>query len=204
MNHHIERYFSLGELTTEEPQNDSPGRLTGYVNKWGVRSHDRGGYLDTFRATAFSNLSESSHDVKAYLDHNDGHNGRPLIYLGRTPVNLKLTPDAIGLRFSLDLPNTQQGRDTAELQKAGHFNGMSFGYLPGQYNWTKENGVPVREHTSGTLIEVSVVFDPAFPKTNVQLNALSDPDEETLESLQRFLGTPNRDFAERVLRLKKK
>jgi len=195
MTQHIERYFSLGELIQEEPQNDSPGRLTGYVNKWGVRSHDRGGYLDTFRATAFSNLADANHDVKAFQDHNEG------IYLGRSGVNLKLTPDAIGLRFSLDLPNTTAGRDAAELAKHQHFKGMSFGYLPGEYNWKKENGVPVREHTSGTLIEVSVVYDPAFPKTNVQLNALTDPDEATLESLKNFLGTPNRDFVERALRI---
>lgn len=190
----IERYFSSAELQAE-PKDDSPGTLSGYVTKWNILSHDRGGYRDLFRAGAFANLT-ADHDVHAYRDHDS------TIYLGRTTNGtLRLESTEAGLLFSLDLPDTQDGRDTAALVRRGDFGGMSFGYLPSEYQWRKQDNGPVREHLSGQLVEISVVFSPAFPKTSVELNALDEPAPEILLSLQQWLGTPRRNSANRRLRI---
>ncbi len=189
----MEQFFLPAEVTTE-PTENSPGRLSGYATKWNILSHDRGGFRDVFRPGAFANLFGDSFNVKAYRDHD--------IYLGRTSNgSLRLEPDAIGLKFSLDLPDTQHGRDTAALMVRGDFEGMSFGYIPDQYKWKTEDKGTIREHLSGNLIEISVVFDPAFPRTSVELNALNEPRPEVLASLQQWLGTPKRNFANRVLKL---
>jgi uncharacterized protein len=191
----IERYFSHAELKTEA-KDDSPGTLSGYVTKWNILSHDRGGYRDLFRENAFANLSEDGSDVHAYRDHDT------TVYLGRTTNGtLRLVPDEIGLKFSLDLPDTQDGRDTAALVRRGDFGGMSFGYLANEYQWRKQDNGPVREHLSGQLVEISVVFSPAFPKTSVELNALDEPNPEVLVSLNQWLGTPRRNSAARRIKL---
>lgn len=191
----LERYFSYADLTTED-KDDSPGTLSGYVTRWGILSHDRGGYRDLFRAGAFSNLSEEGSDVHAYRDHDS------TVYLGRTTNGtLRLVPDEIGLKFSLDLPDTQDGRDTAALVRRGDFGGMSFGYLANEYQWRKQDNGPVREHLSGQLVEISVVFSPAFPKTSVELNALDEPNPDVLASLHQWLGTPRRNSAARRIKL---
>jgi hypothetical protein len=190
----IERYYSPAELKAESKEG-SPGTLSGYVTKWNLLSSDRGGYRDLFRAGVFVNLTEENHDVKAYRDHDDS------VYLGRTANStLKLKTDDVGLLFSLELPDTQDGRDTAALMKRGDFGGMSFGYLPGEFEWKKKEHGPVREHISGQLFEISVVFSPAFPKTSVELNALNEPNPEVLQSLNQWLGTPKRNSALRKIK----
>ncbi len=187
----IERYFTSSKISATENDN-SPGTLSGYVTRWDMLSHDRGGYRDLFRPGVFSNLAEDQSNVMAYRDHDD------TVYLGRTINNsLRLATDDVGLLFELDLPDTQDGRDTAALVRRGDFGGMSFGYIPDQFSWRKRENVPVREHLSGHLLEVSVVFDPAFQKTSVELNALSEPDPAVIRSLNEFLGTPKRNSAKR-------
>lgn len=194
----MEKYFFSTPIEATETS-DSPGVLTGYAMKFNVLSHDRGGYRDVFRPGVFQNLySKDGFDIKAYRDHNEG------IYLGRTSNStLSLTADDIGLRFSLTLPDTQDGRDTAALVKRGDLAGMSFGYLPDTYSWKKEDQGPVRQHTSGRLVEISAVQDPAFPFTQLELSAVTEPDPNVIKSLNEFLGTPRRNSAARKLSLAK-
>lgn len=178
---------------------DSPGVLSGYAVKYNVQSVDRGGYRAVFKPGAFANLKEQGDlDIKAYRDHDN------TVYLGRTNNgSLKLKSDSLGVRFELTLPNTQDGRDTAELARNNHFGGMSFGYHPDVYSWKKdEDGTPLQVHSSGLMREVSVVYDPAIPGTELQLHALTEPDAQTLDSLKEFLGSPRRNSAFRELQLR--
>lgn len=193
----MERYFTTTQIGFDQAEDSkSPGRLTGYVTRWNTLSHDRGGYKDVFRPDAFANLLDSETDVKAYQDHNYS------IYLGRTSNHsLKLSMDSEGVRFSLDLPDTQHGRDTAALMSRNDFNGMSFGYLPEKFQLVRTDEGIVREHISGTLVEVSVVFDPAFESSSVELNALDESSEEVLQQIREFLGTPKLNVAKRKLQL---
>lgn len=190
-----EIYFSASVIE-HTPSDGSPGTLTGYVTKYGQLSDDRGGYFEMFSPTAFSNLKEENYSVKALRDHSD-------IYLGRTDNGtLTLSQDEIGLKFSLQLPDTQDGRDTAALVARKDLSGMSFGYVPKKAELKKdENGQRIRLHTSGTLVEVSVVYDPAFKNTSVELHSLTEPNPQVLEEFKKLEGTPNRNYAERELQL---
>jgi uncharacterized protein len=185
----MERFFLQSPVEATDDH-----KLTGYVTRWNVLSGDRGGYRDVFRPGAFGDIERQ--DVLAFLDHNDQQ------YLGRLKNgSLSLATDAQGLRFSLELPDTTLGRDVAALVRRGDLSGMSFGYLPDKYAWKSEEQGTIREHTAGTLVEVSVVYQPAFPFTSVELNRLQEPSPEVLQSLRDFLGTPNRNKARRILEL---
>jgi HK97 family phage prohead protease len=180
----MERFFFDGDLNLEK-QEDKPSQIVGYAMKFNVLSHDRGGYRDVFRPDVFG---DSVHgfdglDTKAYYDHDTRS------YLARVGNNsLRLSTDHVGLRFSLDIPDTQLGRDCATLLERGDIPGCSFGYVPDEFQWKDEETSPIREHTRGRLVEVSIVHDPAFPFTEVAL--------ASLEKWNRArAGTPNRNKA---------
>lgn len=193
----IEKYnFKSAATITDHA--DSPGILSGWVTRFGILSCDRGGYRDTFTASAFGNIE--SDDIRALCDHDWNQ------YLGRKAndtLTLTLTDD--GLQFSLILPDTQIGRDTAALCRRGDIEGCSFGYLPDQFTWSDGDYLPIRQHTAGTLVEISVVYDPAFPETEVVLSSKTPASAETLASLQTYLDTkaktPRLDRSKQLLKI---
>lgn len=197
----MEKFFFTTELQ-HAPSENSPGVLTGYAMKFNVLSHDRGGFRDAFRPGVFGDSINATdpYDVQAYYNHNDQ------IYLGRTGNgSLKLATDSVGLKFSLELPDTQHGRDIAALISRKDLTSMSFGYLPEVYHWKTEDQGPIREHLQGRLAEISVVHQAAFPHTKVELNSLDTPSEDVLASLAMWQEeqkcTPRRDMAKRKIQL---
>ena len=191
----IEQFYYDSELSLQETE-EKKTKLAGYAMKFNTLSHDRGGYRDVFRHGVFGDTINGSEgfDVKAYFDHS------PESYLGRTSNgSLKLALDATGLKFELDVPPTSLGADILALVERGDLSGCSFGYVPDQFRWKDEgegNGA-IREHTAGRLIEISVVFDPAFPKTELALASLEQWKLEQKE----LASTIRRDEAKRLLQL---
>ena len=85
-------------------------RLEGYAAKFGSEAQI-GSYRETIAPGAFS--ASLAGDVLALMDHS------PLIVLGRTKSGtLRLSEDSQGLAFSLDVPDTQPGRDCWPWQSA--------------------------------------------------------------------------------------
>lgn len=98
-------------------------------------------------------------DVLALENHD------PARLLGRTSAGtLRLSEDAHGLAFELDLPDTQLGRDVATLVKRGDLAGMSFTAQVGEIERTA-GGVVHRSFKR--LVDVSVVALPAYAGTSV-------------------------------------
>ena len=120
-----------------------------------------GPFIETISPGAFSKALESGGDVVAMIDHDTGK------VLGRTRTGtLRLSQDAKGLAFELDLPDTQLARDVLVLAERGDISEMSFGFL------TPKNG----ETWSGMkrtlkqidLKEISIVSAwPAYSGTSV-------------------------------------
>lgn len=83
---------------------------------------------------------------------------------------LFLAEDATGLRFELELPDTQRGRDAYTLIERGDVSQMSFGFrsLPDGSEWRiDEDGMYIRRLLKADLLEVSPVTFPAYPATSV-------------------------------------
>lgn len=123
-----------------------------------------GSFQERIEPGAFS--GSLSGDVLALLDHDAGK------VLGRTRSGtLRLSEDTRGLHFSLDLPDTQPGRDVLALAERGDLGGMSFGFLipDGGETWSGST----RTLRSIDLREISVVSAwPAYEGTEIALRAL--------------------------------
>lgn len=143
-------------------------RLEGYAARFGSEARI-GTFKETIAPGAFSASLKS--DVLALLDH------LPSVVLGRTRSGtLRLSEDATGLAFSLDLPDTQAGRDVLALAERGDLGGMSFGFTvpAGGEQWKDGN----RILRAVALHEISVVSAwPAYPDTELALRGRTLRDE---------------------------
>ncbi|MFG1204402.1 HK97 family phage prohead protease [Xanthobacter aminoxidans] len=136
-------------------------RLEGYAAVFNTEAHV-GGFIETIAPGAFRALGG---DILALLDHDTGK------VLGRTKSGtLRLAEDARGLSFSLDIPDTQAGRDVLTLAERGDLGGMSFGFqVPkGGDTWRGTH----RTLRSVDLAEISVVQAwPAYEGTEIALRS---------------------------------
>lgn len=122
-----------------------------------------GGFSERIAPGAFRASLATGRDVLALLDH------RPDVLLGRTRSgSLKLSEDAKGLRFELQLPDTAAARDVIALAERGDLGGMSFGFVATDEAWTGNT----RELRSIELHEVSIVQSwPAYQSTEINLRS---------------------------------
>lgn len=139
-------------------------RIEGYAATFGAVA-DLGGFTETIAPGAFRDALAG--DVLAMLDHDPGK------VLGRTRSGtLRLSEDGRGLAFSLDLPDTQAGRDVLALAERNDLGGMSFGFMipDGGETWQGR----ARTLHKVELREVSIVQAwPAYPDTEIALRALT-------------------------------
>ena len=136
-------------------------RLEGYAATFNAEARI-GGFTETIAPGAFRALGS---DILALLDHDPGK------VLGRTRSGtLRLHEDGKGLAFSLDLPDTQAGRDVLALAERGDLGGMSFGFTvpKGGESWQGTR----RTLRSVSLAEISVVSAwPAYEGTEIALRS---------------------------------
>jgi hypothetical protein len=124
-------------------------KLSGYVATFGTETRIAD-FIEVIAAGAFAGSLRANPDILALVDHDPGK------ILGRTGSgSLALTEDQRGLRFELDLPDTQLGRDIAALAARKDIGGMSFGFnVPeGGDEWHGER----RTLKAVDLREISVV-----------------------------------------------
>ena len=154
-------------------------RLEGRVANFGTETRV-GDFTEVIAPGAFGAGLGAGKDIVALVDHDPGK------LLARTKSGtLRLTEDAKGLAFSLDLPETQAGKDVLALAERGDLGGMSFGFTvpKGGERWSGRR----RELTKIELREISVVSTwPAYPDTTVAARARVPP---RLARARRYLET---------------
>ena len=153
--------------------------LTGYAATFGNETAICG-FVERIAPGAFTATLASGRDVLALSDHNQS------AVLGRTKSGtLTLRQDSKGLQFSLQLPDTQAGRDLVELASRGDLGGMSFGFVATDEVWDGNT----RELRAVDLHEISVVQSwPAYSQTEVSLR--SKPRDSYLNHFEAlWLGT---------------
>lgn len=135
-------------------------RLEGYAATFGAEARI-GDFVESIAAGAFAASLVDGNDKLALVDHD------PSRVLARTRSGtLRLGEDSRGLRFDLDVPDTQAGHDVLELAKRGDVGGMSFGFMvrKGGEAWSGDR----RELRAIELREISVVLAwPAYPDTTI-------------------------------------
>ncbi len=156
-------------------------RLEGYAATFGSPAAI-GGFTETIRAGAFrASLARPGLDVLALVDHDAAK------LLARTASGtLRLTEDARGLAYSIDVPDTQLGRDVLILAERRDLGGMSFGFRATDEAWPAADR---RELRAVDLVEVSVIHAyPAYAATSVQARARALGTADAL-ARRRFLET---------------
>jgi HK97 family phage prohead protease len=171
------RAFEIAELRLERAEGKAP-RIGGYAAVFNSESVDLGGFVERIAPGAFGGSLSKGADVRALWNHDRN------VILGRTKSGtLRLTEDARGLAFELDLPDTQAGRDLAVLVERKDISGMSFAFRTQADNWAKVAGAWLRTLLEVDLIDVSPVTFPAYPATEVGVRAACDA-REALAGLQ--------------------
>lgn len=155
-------------------------RLEGYAATFGALADIGGRFTETIAPGAFAGSLRSNPDILALVDHD------PSLVLGRTrSKTLRLSEDAKGLAFDLDLPETQAGRDVLALAERGDLGGMSFGFTAVDERRDGDK----RELRAVHLHEISIVLAwPAYDGTVIQARS-------------QFNFPPFRLYAERALRI---
>lgn len=145
---------------TNDAQSGGNSVLSGYAMIWNAVSDDRGG----FKIRLMPNSANFSANTFALYNHEFSN------VLGSTANGtLKLTPDSVGVRVEINLPNTTLGNDVKELVAQRYVTGMSFSML-GQgreTNEVKENGQTIFNVTKFISDEVTVTPIPAFGETSI-------------------------------------
>ncbi len=107
-------------------------------------------------------------DIRGLFNHD------PNMILGRNMAKtLSLKEDSKGLRFEIDVPDTQVGRDTVTSVERGDVSGCSFAFrtLSDAWDYSDEDH-PVRTLQKVQLFDVGPVTYPAYTDTSVAARSL--------------------------------
>lgn len=143
--------------------------LTGYAAKFGTRSENLGGFIETINPRAFDRALTEKQDVRALVNHDASK------VLGRsTAGTLELSADATGLKYRVLLPDTTYARDLHESVKRGDVTQSSFGFTTKRDSWGDDPQAGphdpgcLRELLDVDLFDVSPVTFPAYHDTEVK------------------------------------
>lgn len=165
--------FELSDIETRA-SDDGKVTIAGYAARFESLSVSMGGWFrEKIRSGAFKE-SLKNNNIRALWNHNMD------LVLGSTKAKtLRLNEDEKGLRFELDLPDTQAGKDAAISIKRGDVDGMSFGFRVLKQEWDeKDPKNVVRTLVEVDLREISPTPFPAYPSTSVKVRSIEEDYEE--------------------------
>jgi Escherichia/Staphylococcus phage prohead protease len=144
--------------------------ITGYAAVFGAITRRRG-VLERIAPGAFRRALLYQHTIFALVGHDWNRE------LGTTRSGtLRLAEDSHGLRVQI-WPDYEQraARDLLRCIRSGQMRGMSFGFGRGGELVDRRiidsgTGQPLRELIEIPLVEVSAVYVPAYPQTEVHLD----------------------------------
>ncbi len=149
--------------------------LVGYAALYDAPSQDLGGFVEVIRAGAFDRAIAENQDVMARAEHDTR-----LLLGKRSSGTLRLTVDSKGLKYEVDVPDTQPGRDTMTLVERGDVSGSSFAFLVAEDGdrWGKTaDGRALRELLDLDLVDVAPTANPAYLQTSVSARDLEKAKE---------------------------
>ncbi len=155
---------------------DAPPVIVGYAAVF-YRADDPGTeyrlYEDAYERImpgAFDAAIRDGDVVRGLTNHDDSW------LLGRSDQGtVRLSVDRVGLRYEIDPPDTQAGRDTVVLLERGDLDGSSFGFRiyggkRGRTAWIEEardgRQISIREIHEVELVDVGPVTFPAYLATS--------------------------------------
>lgn len=160
---------------------DGKKKLIGYAALYDSPSSDLGGFTEIIRPGAFDRAIKENQEVLARAEHDTR-----LLLGRRSNGTCRVTADAKGLLYEIDVPDTQAGRDLMTLVERGDIRGSSFAFsIPNpetDQRWSRTaEGGPLRELLDLNIHDVAPTADPAYPTTTVSARALERAKEIVME-----------------------
>lgn len=179
----LERRFTRAQLEYRASRDGGPGELYGYAAKYNRLSQNLGGFVERVEPGAFTKSLADNVDVLARYNHDDAG------LIGRTASGtLRLATDDEGLTYTVELPDTNVGRDLATLARRGDVYQSSFAFYTVQDDWSlTEQGFPLRSLIATQLVDVAPVNMPAYLDTSSAVRSLAtalNVDVEAVASLE--------------------
>lgn len=179
--------LQLGVGTVEcEARDDATPVLTGYAAVFGVETVIAGLFRERIDPGAFDRAIRRD-DVRALVNHSEDY------VLGRTTAGtLRLSVDAVGLRYEVDPPDTQWARDLLVTIKRRDVRESSFAFRVRKEAFEEppaRGELPLRIIRDVELFDVSPVTYPAYPQTSVSARAAA---ATLAETVARSTGSPAR------------
>jgi HK97 family phage prohead protease len=164
-----------------------PGVLTGYASVFNKLSQNLGGFVERVDPAAFNKSIADAVPVFARFNHDDS------LLLGTTEGgSLTLEVDGTGLRYNVDLPDTQAGRDVRTLAARGDLRYSSFAFRTVSDEWDlTPEGFPMRTLTGVQLIDVAPVTNPAYRDTSTGLRSLAEKFEMDIAEVRSLAAAGN-------------
>ena len=184
------RILAVDDIELRISDDEKP-KIMGYAAKYNKWSFDLGGFTERIKAGAFDGVLKN--DVRALKNHD------PNLLLGRTTSGtLRLESTSTGLRFEIDPPNTNTGKDTIEEIRRKDITGCSFAFTVEGDEWkNNEDGTVQRTITKvGKLFDVGPVTYPAYPDTTVAARSLDNFKKTTEKAITKTEEEIKRDEKE--------
>jgi HK97 family phage prohead protease len=179
MKNNNKQFFPSVELRAYKTEEESRMLVEGYAIVFNSESRDLGGFTEVVKENALDKALERNTDVLALYGH-DYQN-----VLGRQSADtLQLEKDERGIKFTLDLPNTQLGRDVYTLVERGDLKGNSFGFTVEKDSWDKKGDKVIRTiEQVRDLFEISIVSLPAYEATELVKRNFEEFAEDITEAI---------------------
>ncbi len=124
----------------------------------------------------FDRCISEKQDVRGLFNHSPDH------LLGRLSAGtMRLSVDHRGLKYEIDLPDTQMGRDVAEMTKRGDLTGSSFSFRIVKQVFTyndsqggSDDEDDIRDLLDVDVLDVGPVSFPAYSSTTTGVRAEGD------------------------------
>jgi HK97 family phage prohead protease len=143
-----------------------------------VIRENRRTFIERIMPGTFEKVLAEKHDVLFLADHDMAK------VLGRTRSGtLQLQDTREGLRFAVDLPDTQAARDALALAARGDLGGASINFIATRETWNANK--TERTVHEARLIEISVIS--SFPAYATPVEARALTDTQPLTARQRRL-----------------
>jgi HK97 family phage prohead protease len=149
----------------EARESNGTKKLTGYAVVFNSPASIGGQFNESIAPGAFTRtLAED--DQVLLRDHQS-----ELLLGRRSAGTLKLSQDAIGLAFTVTLPDTALAQDTYENVRIGNLKGCSFGFIVRDDDWTKgSDGSLNRVINDVQLLEITLTAFPAYSSTSIAIS----------------------------------
>jgi uncharacterized protein len=162
------RTYTASQPLTLRTTDNGTKQISGYAIVWNSPSVDLGGFIEVCAPTMLDRTLKQSPDILALRDH------KQELLLGRTTAGtLQLRTDTKGLAFTISLPGTHIGDDTAENVRLGNLSGVSFGFTTVKDDWSIDStGNVLRTLLDVDLFEISPTSFPAYTETVVSTRSM--------------------------------